>query len=382
MPSVLNLRSDDDPRDAVHRAVQALVEGKVVAIPTDTVYGLAASALSPGAVETIYDLKGRDASSPMALSVGSVEAMLDFTPDLSPLARRIAVRTMPGPVTLITPAGGPDSAITQLPNSVRAKITGQSDGVGFRVIDSRVLAHLHRLLPAPIVLTSANRSGRPAPTTADGVMAELGDASDHDLPLLLDDGPTRYGGASTVVRVIANNLEVLRSGAIESAAMDEFAKPIIAIVCTGNTCRSPMAMAMLRDKLQTRYGRDDVATVVSAGLAAGNGSPASSGALDVMRQRQLDLSSHRSRPLSDDVMQTADVILTLTRGHRRAILTAWPTLTDRVHTLRHDGGDVTDPVGQPTEVYESCADQISDELDAWIDQLAGDCLPPLPRESS
>lgn len=374
VPSVLNLQSDDDPIDAIHRAVQALVEGKIVGVPTDTVYGLAASALSPGAVAAIYDLKGRDDSVPMAISVGSVEAMADFVCQFSPLARRLAHRIMPGPITLITRCDDEQSAISQLSPSVRQRITGEGGGVGFRVIDDRVMSHLHRLLSAPLVLTSANRSGDPAPTTAAGVMQSLGSHATDDFALLLDDGPTRYGGASTVVRVLDDKMEILRSGAIEPAAMEQFAKPLIAVVCTGNTCRSPMAAAMLRDKLHKAFGRDDAATVVSAGLAAGTGMPASAEAVEVMRARGLDLSDHASSPLSDDVLQTADVILTLTRGHRRAILTAWPTLPDRVHTLRTDGGDVADPVGQSQQVYQQCAEQIDTELDRWIETWKGSLI--------
>lgn len=374
MPSVLNLQSDDDPRDAIHRAVQALVEGKVVGLPTDTVYGLAASALAPGAVEAIYDIKGRDSSVPMAVSVASVEAMGDFICDFSPLTRRLATRIMPGPVTIIAPCVSPQSAITQLSSTVRARITGGTGGTGFRVIDQRVLKHLHRLLSAPIVLTSANRSGDPAPTTAAGVIQSLGDAGGDDFPLLLDDGPTRYGGASTVVEIRGDKMEILRSGAIEPAAMEQFAKPIIAIVCTGNTCRSPMAEVLLRDKLAKTLGRQDAAMVVSAGLAAADGMGASEGSLEIMGKRGLDLTSHCSTPLSDEMMQTADVILTMTRGHRRAILAAWPSLSDRVHTLRHDGGDVTDPVSQSIEIYQSCADQIDTELDGWIEKWRGSLI--------
>lgn len=374
LPSVLNLQSDDDPRDAIHRAVQALVEGKVVGLPTDTVYGLAASALAPGAVEAIYDIKGRDPSVPMAVSVSSVEAMGDFVCDFSPLARRLATRIMPGPITIITPCDSPHSAINQLSSSVRARITGAGGGTGFRVINQRVLKHLHRLLSAPIVLTSANRSGQDAPTTAAGVMESLGNLGGDEFPLLLDDGPTRYGGASTVVQVRGDKMEILRSGAIEPAAMEQFAKPIIAIVCTGNTCRSPMAETLLRDKLVKVFGRDDAAAVVSAGLAAAAGMGASDGSIEVMGQRDLDLTGHCSTPLSDEIMQTADVILTMTRGHRRAILAAWPSLADRVHTLRRDGGDVTDPVGQPVEIYQSCADQIDAELDDWIRTWRGSLI--------
>ena len=74
-------------------------------------------------------------------------------------------------------------------------------------------------------------------------------------------------------------------------------------------------------------------------------------------------------------MNVADLVLTMTRGHRAAILAAWPNMQDRVHTLRRDGGDISDPVGMPVEVYESCAEQIDRELASWIESLDDDFFP-------
>lgn len=371
MLNILDLRSTDDPRDIVHRTVQAFVEGKVVGLPTETVYGLAADALSEQAVEALCELKGRDENAPLAVSVGSREAAADFFCELSPLARRLSHRCWPGPLTLVVPCDSPHSALTQIPCGVRRRITSEGQCVGFRVVDHRILAHIHRFLTGPLVLTSANRSGQPTPTNASEVAEQLGDS----LPLLLDDGPTRYGGASTVARVMGNQLQILRQGVIERAAMNQFVKPVIVIVCTGNTCRSPMAETLLRELLRDRLGSEDAVRVLSAGVAAGVGSGASPQAVEVMGKRGLDLTGHSSRPLDDAVMNVADLVLTMTRGHRAAILAAWPDKHDRVHTLRRDGGDISDPVGMPVDVYQSCAEQIDRELAAWVEALDDDFFP-------
>ncbi len=226
-------------------------------------------------------------------------------------------------------------------------------------------------MAAPLVLTSANISGNPPATTADAVAEQLGDS----LPLLLDDGPTRYGGASTVVRVRGNRWELLREGVIERAAMNQFVKPVITVVCTGNTCRSPMAEALLREHLSKKLGSEDAVRVISAGVAAGVGMGASPQAIEVMGDRGLDLTGHSSRPLDESVIRVADLVLTMTEGHRAAILAAWPEMQDRVFLLRRDGGDVTDPVGMPLEVYERCAAQIDQELAKWVDNLGDDFFP-------
>src|SRR5438105_14319783 len=100
-PVVINVANAEDPRDVVHRAVQALAEGKLVAFPTETVYGLAASALSETAVERLLAVKGRAAGHPLTLAIKSADDALDYVPRLSPLGRRVARRCWPGPLTLV-----------------------------------------------------------------------------------------------------------------------------------------------------------------------------------------------------------------------------------------------------------------------------------------
>ncbi len=371
MPTTLDLRASDDVRDIVHRSVQALVEGKVIGVPTETVYGLAADALNESAVERLCEIKGRDLTTPLAISVSSCESAGDYFDQLTPLARRLSQRCWPGPLTLVVPSLSDRSPITQLPENVQRRIAGDFGCVGFRVVDHRIITHIHRFLSGPLVLTSANLSGQPAQTTAEGVASQLG----NSIPLLLDDGPTRYGGASTVVRVIGNRMEILREGVIELEAMNQFVKPVIVLVCTGNTCRSPMAESLLKEKLRLKFGNEDAVQVLSAGVAAGTGNMASPQAVEVMESRGLDLTAHCSRPLDDAVMNVADLVLTMTRGHQAAILAAWPDMHERVHTLRRDGGDITDPVGMPVEAYLSCAEQIENELSAWVDAMDDDFFP-------
>src|SRR4051795_8748649 len=89
-PIVIDIRNAEDTRDVVHRAVQALAEGQLIALPTETVYGLAASACRPDAVDRLLKAKGRPAGQPMSLAIKSAEEAHDFVPDLSPLARRLA----------------------------------------------------------------------------------------------------------------------------------------------------------------------------------------------------------------------------------------------------------------------------------------------------
>ena len=375
MANVLDLQHADDPRDLVHRTVQALVEGHVVGMPTEATYVLAANALDEQAVARLGELTRptdqRELSCRSVLSLRSVEAAGDYLCRKSPLVNRLSRRCWPGPLSLMVACDDESSATRRLPESVQRQIGGDTNTVCFRVVDHRFLSHLHRYLSAPLVLVEACRDAQRAPTRPD----EIDESVRTNIPLLLDDGPTRYGVRASCVRIVGNRWELLTEGAIERAAMNQFVKPVIALVCTGNTCRSPMAETLLRELLRQKLDCEDAVRVLSAGVAAGHGSGASPQAVEVMGQKGLDLTGHSSRPFDESVVQVADLVLTMTRGHRDAILAAFPDLHDRVFTLRRDGGDISDPVGMPVEVYESCAKQIESALAEWIDALGDDFFP-------
>lgn len=400
---IYDLQQTDDPRDLVHRSVQALVEEHVIGLPSETVYGVVASALSVDAVEKLAAMVNSNGSSDIgriALCMRSHDALGDFLAPKTRLASRLSQRCFPGPLTLISDCESQDSAVGRLPERVQAilheasqcsdrseKRPAGSDSttrkVAFRVSSHRLLSHIHRYLSAPLIWGEFPANSPDALTTAEKFDAHLSSLSlDTPLPLLLDDGPSRYGGAGTVVRLASNSWEIVRQGVIQRAAMNQFVKPVIAIVCTGNTCRSPMAETLLRDLLHKRFGSEDVARVISAGVAAGRGSGASPQSVEVMGRLGLDLTGHSSQPLDDPLMSMADLVLTMTRRHRDAILAAWPDRKDRVFTLRRDGGDISDPVGMPVDVYEQCADQIREELEKWLDSIDDDFFPKASDEKT
>src|SRR5205085_12067464 len=131
-PVVIDLRTAEDQRDVIHRAVQTVVEGAIVAFPTETVYGLAASALCDSAVRRLFQVKGRKSSQPLTLAVKSADDALDYVPEISPLGYRLARRCWPGPVTLVMDGRHPDSLLNHLPATVRAAVSPEGS-VGLRV---------------------------------------------------------------------------------------------------------------------------------------------------------------------------------------------------------------------------------------------------------
>lgn len=369
-PVVINLRKTDDSRDVVHRAVQTLAEGKLVVFPTETVYGLAASARRDDAVRRIFEAKGRADDAPLALAIRSVEDALDYAPNLGAKAERLARRCWPGPITLVVKHGDNEGLIRQLPQSVRTAIAPNGE-IGLRVPAHPVVLDVLHMLAGPIALTSANKSGDPPAITAQEAVRSLG----NHVALVLDDGPCRYGQASTVVRADNKTFDCLREGVVPRAALERLSCMLIVIVCTGNTCRSPMAEAMMRRLVAERLGCkiDEVeqrgVIIVSAGLAAAAGGGAAPEAVEVMRERGLDISRHESQPLTEKLIRHADVILTLTSAHRQSIVRRWPEAASRALTLRTDEGDVDDPIGGPPEVYRQCSTQIEEALRRRIQQM-------------
>ena len=187
-------------------AVRLLREGGLVAFPTETVYGLAADAGRPAAIERLYRVKGRPGNHPSILHVGSLAAARACSTGFSGWAERLAGRFWPGPLTLIV------EKAAWVPEAV----TGGQSSVGVRIPSHPLALELLRAFGGPVAAPSANRFGRVSPTTADHVRADLG----SDVDLILDGGPCEVGVESTIVDVRSEPV-ILRPGGITREQIEE-----------------------------------------------------------------------------------------------------------------------------------------------------------------
>jgi protein-tyrosine phosphatase len=359
-----------DAGAVVRRAVRALAEGQLVAVPTETVYGIAASALLPDAVERLRTCKGRPEEKPLALALRGPGDALDWLPDLGPIGRRLARRVWPGPITLVSAEGAAHGLASRLPESVRQRVC-PTGTLGLRVPAHRAVLHLLDELTGPLVLTSANRSGEAEATTAEEVVQSVGERID----LIVDGGPSQYGQPSTVVRVDGLCWDVLREGVLSRADVHGLASCVIVFLCTGNTCRSPLAEALCKKLLAERLGCTPEELpgrgfiVLSAGLAAMMGGEAAPEAVAVARELGADLSGHASRPLRADLVAHADYLVAMTRSHLHALTAHFPQAAVRTRLLGSAGEEVADPVGCDQQVYRECAQQILRHLERLVPEL-------------
>lgn len=190
----------------IEAAAAALRRGELVLMPTETVYGLAADAADPRAVARIFEAKGRPRFNPLIAHVPDL-ALAETLARFSPLARELAARFWPGPLTLVLPVREPDMVC----DLARAGL----DTVAVRVPAHPVALSLLRAFAGPVVAPSANRSGRPSPTTLPAALEETGQAC----AAALEGGPCQVGLESTVVALLDGQARLLRPGAITREAL-------------------------------------------------------------------------------------------------------------------------------------------------------------------
>jgi len=186
---------------AIEAAVEQLIAGNLVALPTETVYGLAADALNDKAVTKIYRAKGRPSNNPLICHVANATMAADYV-ILDDIAKKMIHLFWPGPLTLVLPQ--------RQNNAVPAIVSASLPTLAIRCPATDITREIIEKLGRPIAAPSANASGKLSPTTAQDVLETL----DGRLPLILDGGQTRIGIESTIVSIVDGKITLLRPGSV------------------------------------------------------------------------------------------------------------------------------------------------------------------------
>jgi len=345
--------------ELLERAGTALAEGGVVALPTETVYGLAVRADRPAALGALARLKSRPPALHWTWHVGALAALERF-PALSAPARRLARRYWPGPLTLVLPGAPPG-----------LEAVAREGWTGVRCVAHAATAGLLNALDFPVVMTSANVHGGDPAADADQVAREF----ESGLALLVDGGAARLGEPSSVLRVGRGRFELLREGLHDLPQLRAAAGLRIGFACTGNTCRSPMAAGLARHAIAERLECVDISDfgfeLHSMGVFASSGAPASAQAVTALAERGIAIGVHRSSAASIEAVQELDVVYCMTAAHVAALRLLLPPGRDgNVEMLDPAGGDVPDPLGGTLQDYRRCAQRIAECIAAHLDEWA------------
>ena len=373
MPApVLNIFDSRDLDADLRRGLDLLDGGGVVVMPTETVYGAAARVDVPRGVERLKAYRdgragtGVKGDKPLTVHLADPADADRFLGEVSDLGRRLMKKLWPGPVglTFDVPADRRAAVAAEL-NAAEGDLYDADGTITLRCPDHPLASELLYAAGGPCAITMA--------AGADPDLAALAEQAGDAIDLIFDAGPTRYHKPSTLLRVRGNRFEVVRTGVYDERIIQRLLRTTVLFVCSGNTCRSPMAEGIAKQILGEKLGvaPDDLGAkdmaVVSAGTSAMAGGRATPQAVEALADLGVDLSRHRSQPISVEVIHRADAVFTMGRSHAMTVSALVPSAAAKVMPLDPDR-DIEDPIGGDLSLYKDLAVKLRGLIATRLDQ--------------
>lgn len=361
----LSALGSQERSEAIREAARTLAHGGLVFFPTETVYGVGASARS--GLKALAEATSQDA--PYVWHTASLDPVMDLLSLDTPVAQRLIHRLTPGPVQLVL--NQPPEALAAIRDRLQVgeNVIDDGESLHVRVPDHPVAQILLIECEFPVVATRASATrwaNARTDTQGDPILTTDADPGPGSV---LHDGATGLGAASTAVRIgLDGSFDVVRQGALSERDVMASLERSVLFVCTGNTCRSPMAEAIAQSLVASQPPSGITTTVRSAGVAAMDGMVASPEAVQAMEARGIDLSRHQSSALTPAMVEAADVVYTMTPSHAEAVMRLVPAAAHKVFPL-DPAGVVPDPIGMPYEEYETTAARLEELIHNRLREL-------------
>ena len=354
----------------VRQAAELIDQGGLVAFPTETVYGIACR-VEEESLNRLDSLKGRKPDKHYTLHIADRTDAANYLPTIGLRAKKLITNAWPGPATIVfeTDPQTVGELSTVLENTALKRLY-MNNSIGIRCPDHPVATLLLSSTKNAVVAPSANLTGQPPAVDGGDVLNRFS----GQIETLLDAGPCKYGKSSTVVKIGKKGLTILRKGVYSQAELEEMSEVKFLFVCTGNTCRSPMAEGLFRkylaEKLQCKVDqvRKMGYKLSSASVMEMAGLPASPESIAACAAKGVDIRVHRSNTLSRQLIETSDFIFAMTRMHCEHIASVSPEAADKSVRLA-EGEDICDPIGQSQQVYDRCADLIENAVKKRVGEL-------------
>jgi L-threonylcarbamoyladenylate synthase len=367
---VLTIDSAKIDLSKIEEAAAVINSGGLVAFPTETVYGIACRVKSDS-LARLDDIKGRTSGKYYTLHIGQKSDIGTYVPTIGLKDRKLIRKAWPGPLTIVFELD--DKDLDKQRNNLEAEVFQglyKDHSIGVRCPDNTIAAMMLQKASGPVVAPSANITNSPPAVDAGQVLAQLSGRID----LLLDAGPCKYKKSSTVVKIGKRELEILRPGFYSKEELEALSQIKFLFVCTGNTCRSPMAEGIFRKYLaeKLKCNVDDLEKigykVDSAGIIGSSGFPASAEAVNACAAMGVDIKAHRNKALSKELIEESDVIYAMEQIHRDRVIAVEPKAAEKCLLLASDTG-IPDPIGHPQEFYDNCAKLIETAVQKRVGEL-------------